>query len=100
MTSRRKYDRQFKMDAVALLKSSEKSGAEVARGLGIKPNLLYRWREELTRHKDTVFPGNGNPHDAELARLKKENADIRLERDILKKAVAIFSKTEKKGYNS
>jgi len=47
-----------------------------------------------------VFPGQGNPRDEELARLRKELADVTLERDILKKAVAIFSKPEKRNINS
>jgi len=96
MNVRRKYDKQFKIDAVQLWESSGKPVAEIARNLGIHPNNLYKWKDELSEHKEKAFPGQGNPRDEELAKLRKENADIKLERDILKKALAIFSKAENK----
>lgn len=100
MKSPRKYDRQFKLDAVALLQNSDKSAAQVARDLGIHPKRLYKWRADFAQHEDKAFPGKGNPHDQELARLQKENAELRMERDILKKALAIFSKTGNRDSNS
>jgi len=91
MRSRRKYDRQFKIDAVELLKRSEKTAKEVARELGIKSDLLSRWKREFEEEDIVSFPGQGNPRDEELAHLRKENADLKMEREILKKALAIFS---------
>lgn len=95
MNTRRKYDRQFKIDAVNLVNSSDKSVSEVARSLGVRPDLVARWKRELEQGNIKAFPGQGNPRDEEIARLKKENAELKLERDILKKAMAIFSKPEK-----
>lgn len=95
MSTRRKYDSQFKIDAVNMMKSSDKTASEVARDLGIRPDLVSRWKRELEQDNVKAFPGQGNPRDEELARLRKENADLKMERDILKKAMAIFSKPEK-----
>jgi transposase len=100
MKSRRKFDKQFKIDAVKLLERSGKTISEIADDLGIEPYALSRWRQDFTKNKEKAFPGEGNPRDEELFRLKKELADVTMERDILKKAVAIFSKTEKRGINS
>ena len=95
MSTRRKYNKQFKIDAVNLLKSSGKTASEIACDLGIRPEILSRWRRESEQEKIRVFPGHGNPRDEEIVRLKKENAELRMERDILKKAMAIFSVPEK-----
>ena len=91
MRSRRKYARQFKTDAVELLKRSGKTTKEIADELGIAYDILTRWRREFTEKDRKAFPGQGNPRDEELARLRKENADLKMEREILKKALAIFS---------
>lgn len=99
MSSRRKYDKQFKIDAIQLCETSEKSIAEVARDLGIHPNRLYRWKDELLLHNEKSFPGNGRTRDEEFNKIKRENAELKMERDILKKALAIFSKTENKFTN-
>ncbi len=99
MKSRRKFDKQFKIDAVELLERSGKTITEIADDLGIEPYALSRWRREFAENNEKAFPGKGNPRDEEFFRLKKELADITMERDILKKAVAIFSKTEKRGTN-
>jgi transposase len=99
MKSRRKFDKQFKIDAVKLLERSGKTITEIADDLGIESYALSRWRQDFAKNKEKAFPGEGNPRDEELFRLKKELADVTMERDILKKAVAIFSKTEKRGTN-
>ena len=109
MSTRRKYDKQFKIDVVNLLKSSGKKISEIANDLGIHQGFLSRWQRELDDTSRQAFSGQGNPRDEELARLKKEVAELRMERDILKKAMAwsraplaarpcipvIFSKPEK-----
>ena len=98
MSERRKtYTREFKIEAVRLLESSGKSGREIEDDLGIGRGQIYRWRKELSGEDGKVraFPGTGNPRDEELARLKRENAILREERDILRKAVAIFSRPKR-----
>lgn len=100
MSTRRRFNKQFKLDALELCKNSGKSMAEVARDLGIAPNRLYRWKDELEADHENAFPGQGRPRDEELAQLRKAYADMKMERDILKKALAIFSKQEKENTNS
>ena len=94
MTQRRKYDREFKIEAVRLVTEGNRKATEVARDLGINANQLYLWKKKLAEDADEAFPGLGNlkSSDAELRKLKRELADIQEERDILKKALAIFSK--------
>lgn len=101
--SRRKFDRSFKLKAVELSYQRENL-KELAAELGIRPELLYRWRREFASLQQSSFPGNGktvlSQEEKEIARLKKELAEMRLERDILKKAVGIFSKSDGKSFNS
>jgi len=91
---RRKYDRDLKMEAVRLVVEGNRSVVEIARDLGIHENLLYNWRRKYLDDAVHAFPGKGHlkPADEEMRRLKKELTDIKEERDILKKALAIFSK--------
>ncbi len=95
MSTRRKYDKQFKIDAVNLVKSGEKTASEVARNLGIRPDLVARWKKEFEQEDKKAFTGQGNPRDEEIAQLKKANAELKMEQDILKKAMAIFSQPKK-----
>ena len=94
---RRKYDREFKVEAVKLVTEGGRAVAEVARNLGIHENLLYKWREKYTEDIAHAFPGKGRlkPAEEELRRMKRELANVTQERDILKKALAIFSKEPK-----
>jgi len=94
VSSRRKYDREFKLEAARLITDGGRSVAEVSRDLGIHENLLYNWRRKYLDDTVHVFPGKGHlkPADEELRQLKKELTDVKEERDILKKALAIFSK--------
>ncbi len=96
MSPKRKYDEAFKREAVRLVVEEGMSGAQVERDLGISPSLVQRWRRLLKEDKRTPFPGSGyqRPEQAELTRLKKENNRLRRERDILKKAMAIFSEDQ------
>jgi transposase len=100
MKERRRFDKQFKIDAVRLLESSDKTATALAAELGIPGNALSRWRRELNEDNVVAFTGHGNPRDEELSRLRKENADLKMERDILKKAMAIFSRPESRNTNS
>jgi len=99
MTERRRFDKQFKIDAVQLLKTSGKTATAIASDLGIPRDSLSRWKREFNEDNKRAFPGNGNPRDEDFVRLRKELADVKMERDILKKALAIFSKTENSGIN-
>ena len=94
MDRRRKYDRQFKLEAVRLVTEDGRKATEVARNLGIHVNLIYLWKKRLAEDPMEAFPGLGNlkSSDAELRQLQRELADVKEERDILKKALAIFSK--------
>jgi transposase len=94
---RRKYGREFKVEAVKLVTEGGRTVAEAARNLGIHENLLYKWREKYTEDIAHAFPGKGRlkPAEEELRRMKRELADVTQERDILKKALAIFSKEPK-----
>jgi transposase len=94
MGQRKRYTREFKVEAVRLLETSGKNGHEIEKDLGIGSGQVYRWRKQLATEGEGIraFPGTGKPRDEELARLKKENAVLREERDILRKAVAIFSR--------
>ena len=76
---RRKFDKQFKLDAVRLVTESGKTTAAVARDLGIDPTTLYAWKRELADHGTDAFPGNGclMPEDEELRRLERENATLK-----------------------
>ena len=93
--TRRKYTEEFKIEAVRLMENSSKSGREIEQDLGIGKGALYRWRQELQDENLRAFPGHGNLRDEELYRLRKELAEVTEERDILRKAVAIFSKPKR-----
>ena len=94
MASKRTYPREFKLEAVALVQSSGKSVSEIERELGITPGLLAKWKVRLKTDGEQAFPGKGRlKEDEELIRqLKRENELLRQEREVLKKALAIFSK--------
>jgi transposase len=93
---RNKYSKQFKLDAIQMYENGEKSMAQVERELGVTKGLLAKWREELLQAKDQAdaFPGNGNLPDSEarLRQLERENAQLRQEKEILKKVLGIYSK--------
>ena len=96
MRNIRRYDKEFRVNAVKHLKNSDKSLKEVAESLGIPVSTLSGWVKEYEQHGEKSFPGSGKikPCNEEYYRLKKELDDVKIERDILKKAVAIFSKAK------
>ena len=102
MPGRQKYDSEFKRAAVELAQTSGKTMAELEVELGISKGLLKHWVRAAKRDGTEAFPGNGRlkASDEELRRLQRENAILRQERDILKKAVAIFSQPPKPGTGS
>lgn len=94
--SRRKYSREFKLEAVRLVVEQGRTVGDVAESLGVHRSLLQRWKSQLESEGALAFPGNGrsNATDEEIRRLKKELARVRQERDILKKAAAYFAKEQ------
>jgi transposase len=91
---RRTFTREFKLEAVKLVTERGISKSQAARDLGIHVNLLRKWIEDFERDDKQAFPGRGKlrADDAEIAKLKRELADTKAERDILKKAIAYFAK--------
>ncbi len=100
MTRKRKpyktYTREFKLEAVRLMQTSDRASSEVAAELGIRRNQLYKWKEQLESRGDEAFPNKrGRPlkeNQSELSTLRQENDRLREEVDILKKAAVYFAK--------
>ena len=86
---RRTYTEEFKVEAVKLLNERGESASQIARELDIPQTNLSRWKREMGEDPEGTFPGKGNPRDEELAELRQENAKLKKERDILKRAVGI-----------
>ena len=96
---RRSFSREFKIEAVKLVTEHGQSVAEAARSLGIGETQLRSWKQALAKQSQDAqpaFPGNGNRPalEAEIHRLRTENRRLQIERDILKKATALFAKEE------
>ena len=91
--SKRTYTREFKLEALRLLETSGKNAAQIERDLGIGAGCLSRWKRKFSADGEQAFPGHGHltPEQEHLRQLERENEILRQERDILKKAVAIFS---------
>jgi transposase len=95
--SRKKYTREFKIEAVHLSEEDDRPIIDVANDLGIHPNTLYKWRKQLLEDGNEAFPGHGKmkASDEEVRQLRRELARTREERDILKKAIAFFAREGK-----
>ena len=91
--TRRNYTREFKIEAVRLLETSGRNASQLERELGIGAGCLSRWKQAFADEGDHAFPGHGRltPDQEAIRQLRRENEILRQERDILKKAVAIFS---------
>jgi transposase len=92
----RTFTKEFKLEAVQLAHRSGKSQTQVARDLGMADSTLHHWCKEYTEAGSQAFPGSGHQtqQEEELRRLKRELEVTRQERDILKKALAIFSRSQ------
>jgi transposase len=90
----RQFSREFKRNALQLVMEKGISVGKVARDLDIHPNLIHRWRRDYLAEGESAFVGTGTvrPEETELKRLQKELEDVKEERDILKKALSVFSK--------
>ena len=90
---RRKFTREFKLSAVKLVNEQGYSPAEAAKSLGVDPNSVRDWVEKLSADAGVPPSGEG-AIKAELRRLRKQNAQLLMERDILKKAAAFFAREQ------
>ncbi len=90
-----RFDREFKISTVKMITEGGHKASEVARSLGINPTQLYSWKKKFSDQGEKAFPGKG--HLTELAALRRKLRDVEMERDILKKAVGIFSKPTENG---
>ena len=93
MTRRKKYSKEFKLDAVSLVLEQEYTKSEAARSLGINPNMLGRWIKQYESEDDQSFRGNGklSPEQEQIRELKNQVKRLELEKEILKKATVFFA---------
>ena len=94
MPARKVYTEAFKREALRLAQERGNFAA-TARDLGISDNTLQGWKSQIEKTPENPFPGNGNPRDAQMAQLQRENARLKEEVEILKKAVGIFTKAQR-----
>ena len=94
---RKKYSKEFKLDAISLVKEQGYSRAEAARSLGVNDNVLCRWVQEYENDNTEAFRGHGkrNAEQDELHRLREENKRLKMEKEILKMAAVFFAKETK-----
>lgn len=101
---RRKYTKEEKLEIVKLSLSEKEDIKELASRFEINVGTIYNWKKAFTRDKELAFPGKGNKmltdSEREIESLKRELRELKLERDILKKAVGIFSRNDRKFSNS
>jgi len=95
---KKRFDRDFKISTVKMVTDGGHKISEVARSLGIHANQIYSWKKKFSDNGEKAFPGKG--HLTELAALRRKLRDVEMERDILKKAVGIFSKPTENGSGS
>ncbi len=95
---KKRFDRDFKISTVKMVTEGGHKISEVARSLGIHANQIYSWKRKFSDNGEKAFPGKG--HLTEIAALRRKLRDVEMERDILKKAVGIFSKTTGSGLDS
>jgi transposase len=97
MSGRKKYTKEFKLDAISLVTEQKYTCAEAAMSLSINPNILSRWIRELTEKDESAFRGNGKLtiEQAEIRQLREEVRRLTMEKEILKKATVFFAKEAK-----
>jgi transposase len=95
MSEKRKtYDKKFKLSAVKMIVEDGMSVGRISKDLGVNENSLYKWKRDYVEDQQNAFPGKGKmkPEEEELKNLRKELAIVKMERDILKKAITFFAK--------
>ena len=97
MKTRKTYSKEFKLDAIALVREQNYSTAEAARNLEVTPQILGRWIKEAENDEGHAFRGNGKltPEQEEIRKLKAQVKRLEMEREILKKATVFFAKETK-----
>ncbi len=88
---RRKYDAEFKAEVLKMV-SSGQAVAYVSQALGVSESLIYRWKQSTKGKENEAFPADSSPLTLENQQLKERVRQLETERDILKKALAIFSR--------
>lgn len=95
---RRTFSKEYKLDVIQQSYRCDNI-KELALELELRPELIYRWRSEYKENPEISFPGQGTPkhtrEEAEYAQLKRQLAEVQMERDILKKALGIFTKKQR-----
>jgi transposase len=94
MVNRRQFSKEFKVEAVRLVKERGVSIVQAAKDLNVHENVLRKWVHAVSEDSSHAFPGHGQmkPEQLEIAKLRKEVAKLKMERDILKKAAAYFAR--------
>ena len=95
-TVRKKYSKEFKLEAIRMYENGERTYEEIEQELGITAGLLWKWKESLKNQlkEEEAFPGNGRLTDTEarIRQLERENAMLREDKEILKKVLTMYSK--------
>ena len=96
---RKRYTKEFKLEAVRMVLERDRPVCEIAEGLGINQTMLHQWKRKYLDDAEGSFPGNGNRQPAEgleeeNLRLRKELAEVKQDREILKKAAAFFARNQ------
>jgi transposase len=90
------YSREFKLEAIRLAEVGDKTASQVARELGLRPNQIWKWKQQLEREAAAGGPAKrGRPADDELSSLRRENARLKEENELLKKAAMYFARESK-----
>jgi transposase len=92
MMKRKDYTKEFKVEALRLASVGDKPQTQVARELGIRVNQLRKWRLQLEKQVGAGPEGAGAPQPSDIARLRRENAELKEEVEILKKAAIFFAR--------
>ena len=97
MTTRKRYPKEFKLDAISLVLEQDYTRSEAAKSLGLNANVLGRWIKEHQNDDGQAFRGNGKltPEQEEIRKLKSQVKRLEMEKDILKKATVFFAKEMK-----
>ena len=94
MGNYKKYNDEFKQEVLAMVAAGERSISQIERDLDITPGMIYKWQQRYRVEENKLQPSGERAEQAEIRRLKRELEITRQERDILKKAIRVFSRGE------